>query len=363
MHKILFVWLLAFAAIGAEARELYWRELAVRAQLQDDGTLRVEERQAMVFTGDWNGGERIFRVEPHQRLTIHGMKRGEVPMEEGSLDTVDRYAMSDEHTLRWRSREPISPQFDKTELVYTIDYSLQNVLVPDADPRSRRYTLDHDFAFTDREGVIERFSLELTLGDAWHSADGRVLRRQAKNLLPGESVVVTLPLEFRGDAAPSAMGYMTAMGKRLNKGLVPIPMLIALALFLWRERRRNVSIEIDRNKVDAAWLERNVLRHRPEVAGVFLHGDVGPPVVAALFARMEQEGKIRTWVTNPKRGKPILHLELLVPHEDLRDAEHTLARNLFLTHTETNTETIKHAYRKSGFDPPSIVRSDVLKEA
>src|SRR5687767_14454696 len=127
MRKTVFLCLLALAAIRADARELHWRELAVRARLQDDGALRIEERQTMVFTGDWNGGERIFRVEPHQRLTIHGMKRGELRMEEGSLDTVDRYAMTDEHTLRWRSREPSAPQFENTELVYTIDYSLANI--------------------------------------------------------------------------------------------------------------------------------------------------------------------------------------------------------------------------------------------
>ena len=46
---------------GAFARELHWSAMDVRARLDDSGTLHVVERQAMVFTGDWNGGERIFR--------------------------------------------------------------------------------------------------------------------------------------------------------------------------------------------------------------------------------------------------------------------------------------------------------------
>jgi hypothetical protein len=373
MRKTVVAWVLALVAFGVEGRELYWRELAVRAELQDDGELRVVERHAMVFTGDWNGGERRFRVEPHQRLAVYGVRRGERALEEGTvedgaLNIVDRYAMFDDETLRWRSRDPGSPVYDRTELVYTIEYSLENILIPDADPRSRRYVLDHDFAFADRPGAIEKFSLELVLDDGWHSADGRVLRREATNLLPGKSFVMKVPLEFHGQGSPAAMGYLLAMGKRFNPWIVPVPMLLALALFLWRERRRTAAIEIDEGAIDAAWVERNVLAHRPEVAGAFLHGDVGRAEVAAMLARMEQEGKIRTWltktgITKPKRAKPVLHLELLVPLKELRGAEHALAFKLFLTHTETNTRKLKEAYRESGFDPPSIIRDEVLSEA
>ena len=42
-------------AVLAQQKELHWSELAVRARLDSTGVLHVEERQAMVFTGDWNG--------------------------------------------------------------------------------------------------------------------------------------------------------------------------------------------------------------------------------------------------------------------------------------------------------------------
>src|SRR5207245_1133767 len=50
--------LLAPSAGHGQARSLYWRSLEVSARLDADGRLHVSERQAMVFSGDWNGGER-----------------------------------------------------------------------------------------------------------------------------------------------------------------------------------------------------------------------------------------------------------------------------------------------------------------
>ena len=47
---------------GAQDRSLYWKALDVTARLDADGRLHVTERHEMVFTGDWNGGERTFRI-------------------------------------------------------------------------------------------------------------------------------------------------------------------------------------------------------------------------------------------------------------------------------------------------------------
>src|SRR5690349_1701064 len=115
MRHALFVCLVLLGSLRAEARDLHWRELAVRAELQNDGTLRITERQAMVFNGDWNGGERIFRVERHQALTVHGMTRIDADgtahdLVNGDLGTVDHYFL-DGNLLRWRSRAPNDPEF------------------------------------------------------------------------------------------------------------------------------------------------------------------------------------------------------------------------------------------------------------
>src|SRR5436853_6793843 len=91
-------------------RQLSWDALDVTAHLEADGALDVVEQQTMVFSGDWNGGERTFNLRPRQRLTVVGIDRIDPATqqrialtEDSSLDAVDDYAFTDRHTLRWRS--------------------------------------------------------------------------------------------------------------------------------------------------------------------------------------------------------------------------------------------------------------------
>jgi hypothetical protein len=64
-------------AHGAQAaeRELRWDALYVEAHLDADGVLDVIERHTMVFTGDWNGGERVSNVRARQKLEFLGVQR------------------------------------------------------------------------------------------------------------------------------------------------------------------------------------------------------------------------------------------------------------------------------------------------
>ena len=66
---------LLWTGAGANAKELHWRAIEVAARLESDGTLAVSEVQRMVFTGDWNGGERKFRLGAGQTLTLDRMVR------------------------------------------------------------------------------------------------------------------------------------------------------------------------------------------------------------------------------------------------------------------------------------------------
>jgi len=56
-------------------RTLSWRTLEVEARLDGEGDLHVRERQVIVFDGDWNGGERRFRLAPGQRLRFERLLR------------------------------------------------------------------------------------------------------------------------------------------------------------------------------------------------------------------------------------------------------------------------------------------------
>jgi hypothetical protein len=68
---------LCWAATGAQAaeRELRWDALDVKARLAANGMLDVTERHTMIFTGDWNGGERVFNVRPRQNLEFISLER------------------------------------------------------------------------------------------------------------------------------------------------------------------------------------------------------------------------------------------------------------------------------------------------
>src|SRR6188768_4301690 len=63
------------AAAGGRAKELHWKAVEVDARLEPDGTLAISEVQRIVFTGDWNGGERKFRIGTGQHLTLDRLVR------------------------------------------------------------------------------------------------------------------------------------------------------------------------------------------------------------------------------------------------------------------------------------------------
>lgn len=347
-------------ALPAFARELYWRDLGVVANLRNDGRLHVVERHTMVFTGDWNGGERSFRVEPYQTLNVVAVSRVDggqtVALTGGDLGSVDHYQLMPGNVLRWRARNPNDPAFDHTPLTYLIEYSLDDILLPDG---ANRYVLNHDFAFAKRDGVIEHYTLDLTLADAWESPDGLRIHKEIANLEPGKTFVFRLPLRFHGPNAPKSVGHMTTLGIAMRPWLVIGTLTLAFLLFLLSDWQRNRSLAIDASPIDRAWLERNVLRFPPEVAGLFLYGNVGAPEFAAFLARMEQEGKIRTWVTKKKN----LHAKLLVPLESLQGVEHAVMLTLFLASTETDSEKIRRTYEKSGLDLPAKIREATFEAA
>src|SRR5262245_49791417 len=111
-------WLLAALVCGAaapgvaaaERQALHWSAFTVDAFLDADGALHVSERHAIVFSGDWNGAERVFGLKSGQSLELERVARVDSasgalrPLTAGALDRVDEYEFSPSNmTLRWRS--------------------------------------------------------------------------------------------------------------------------------------------------------------------------------------------------------------------------------------------------------------------
>jgi uncharacterized membrane protein YgcG len=349
------------------ARTLHWSALDVAAALDADGRLHVVERHAMVFDGDWNGGERRFRLRGSQRIQGIRVRRIDaatgtaVPLQPGDLDSVDHFAFTDDTTLRWRSRVPSDAPFQMATLVYELEYVLANVLRRDG----AAFVLDHDFAFPDRTGVIEAFSLELTFDPAWGPpadvASPFSLRRS--NLQPGASVVVTIPFEHLGAALPTGIREPTSPLWLL----LPVSALLAfggwrLQRYLAHEQRNGRFAPLKPiATIDDAWLEENVFKHRPEKVGSLWDNRTGAPEVAAILARLVLEGKLGSRIEKRRRlmhREDVLHLTILSPRPQFNAYESALIKALFIDGNTTDTERIRAHYgkRDQAFDPAAIIR-------
>ena len=154
---------------AAQTKELHWQSLDVRAFLDADGALHVRETQAIVFDGDWNGGERRFSIRDGHRLKFERLIEKDASgntlreFHRGDLDRIGEFRWFDGHVLRWRTRMPDDPPFQDALRIYELDYVIAGVL----QRQGSRFFLDHDFAFPDRTGIIEHLHGELTFDASW----------------------------------------------------------------------------------------------------------------------------------------------------------------------------------------------------
>ena len=358
--------LLAFGAARAAAgRELHWREIAVEARLAADGSLHVTELQQMVFTGDWNGGERRFDLRPGQTVELVRMSRFDPAtrdwrqLAQGGLDAVDRWDWHDRRTLRWRSRLPSDPPFDGTEIVYRLETVYRRILQPAGEGR---YRLKHDFAFTEREGPIERFSVALAFDPAWEPVGRAPATVETGVLPPGVGFVVERELVWRGEGVPAAATVLR-LPRTLRLGAVALVLLAALERLAWLLRRDRALGRFepgpDPASIDRAWLEANLLSTPPEVVGAAWDRSIGSAEVAALLARLVQEGKLSSEVE--RRSFLVfetqnLRLRLLVPRESLTAEERGVIDGLFPSGDTTDTASLRAHYRGRNFNPAEKLR-------
>ncbi|HSN86107.1 MAG TPA: hypothetical protein VL025_05080, partial [Thermoanaerobaculia bacterium] len=366
---------LALAALCLQAppalsqeRSLYWSDLAVRARLDAQGTLHVEERQTMVFTGDWNGGERRFNLRMGERLKLRGVSRidpetGEAkPLGEGDLSRVDQYDWADTSTLRWRSRQPSDPPFENTEIIYVLDYTLSNIL----EERGSLYRFRHDFVFPDRVGVIERFVLDLEIDPVWRPEEAVPAHLEKRGLVPGESVIVSADLGLAPGAKPAA-GVHRAAPAPLRYLLFAVALGAMTTLyFSLRQREAALGRYEPLPQVpewDEAWLREHLFSFKPEQVGALWDRHVGPPEVAAVLARLVGEGKLASEV-RPQGilffKKDVLHLTLVADRGAFTGYERQLIDKLFFGgRSETDTEAVRRHYRSSGFNPAGLIRPEI----
>jgi hypothetical protein len=360
--------LLAVASPLAAQRELHWKELAVHARLASDGTLAISEVQRMVFTGDWNGGERVFRFGLGQQLLVDGLFRFDPAstswrkLRKGSLDQVDHWGFTDAHTLRWRSRLPSDPPFRRTEIDYRIDYRLTGIL---KDRDRGDWRLDHDFVFPARVGAIDRFTLDLELAPEWTAPPTLPRHLQSGPLAPGESQVVTADLTFIGAGAPAHAGpfRLPRQLRVLFLAVAALGALFWMALAVRGERALGRLVALPPiDGIDRSWLDQHVLALSPEEVGAAWDDKVGAAEVAAMLARLQLEGKLSSRIKETGRlvKRDALHMTLLADRESLSPAERKLVNGFFFSGNDTDSESLRKHYKTSGFDPAEKIRAALL---
>jgi len=348
--------LLCLQAAAQAPRELYWDALVVTAHLNADGSLTIVEEQTIVFSGDWNGGERRFDMRPRQRLSLDGMSRWTgsrwQPMrEDASLGSVDDYWLAGDKTLRWRSRLPSDPPFAHTPVRYQLRYTLDGILLHDGD----RFTLDHAFAFPDRTGRIDRFELALTLDPVWQPLIGVSNRYSAAGLAPGKSFVLTIPMRYSGTGTPAARDESRSPAVQVAVLAIASVTLLSIFWMLVSERRKGRFVPVQTTGIDDAWLHEHIFKYPAEMVSAAWDDSIGPSEIVTLIARMTVERKLESSADGSGMA-----LRLLVDRETLTGYERKLVDALFFDgRSSTSTAAVKQHYRKTGLDLVEIIRADL----
>jgi len=298
-------------------RELNWDSIEVTAHLDATGNLRVTETQTMRFSGDWNGGERKFNIRPRQKLAFTGIYRNtgggwSAMTEDAKLDDIDDYSWADRQTLRWRSRRSSDPDFVNTAILYELRYTLSRILLKDGDA----YLLDHDFAFPDRYGIINRFALRLTFDPAWQPMSDVRDVYTAAALPPGKGFVVRLPLRYTGVLVPSTLDLSRPREIVIAVAILLGVTALAVLWFFVREESDGRFAPVATEQIDEPWLREHILKYPAEVVGAAWDETIGAPEVVALIGRMVAEGKLESALVDGG-GSPSMTLRLKVDRTTL----------------------------------------------
>ena len=344
---------MALPAGALAQRALHWDSIDVAAHLDAEGRLLVTEAQTMVFSGDWNGGERRFNIRPRQTLQLISLDRAEGDgwkplVRDSSLDDVDDYAFTDDTTLRWRSRLAHDAPFAETRIKYVLLYQLSNIVLKDDD----EYTLDHDFLFPDREGVISRASVALTFDPEWQPRTSVRTRYTAEQLRPGQGLVLTIPLRYTGAGLPAALDTNLPRGiVRALWSLLVVPIVVIAWVFArgsWYGRFAPLHAQ-----VDEGWIREHIVNLPAEVVAAAWDNHIESAEVVALIARLVAEGKLKSDAKDKS-----MSLHLAVDRGTFDGYERALVDALFFDdRTHTSTALVQQHYRKTGFDPADVIRA------
>ena len=350
----------ATAGVALAQRQLHWDALDVEARLDADGVLDVVERHTMVFTGDWNGGERVFNIRPRQRLDFdghgadrRGIGRGAAAATRARARSRSTSSSEDRRSLAMAQPPALRPAVCEHAPRLRPALQADGILLKDEE----RYRLDHDFAFPDRVGPITRFSLESRA----RSRLAAVERASASATTPARSHPGEASCSRFRCATREAGSPLAIDGRRPPEIVQAVAAILVCSCWAsWCSSYARLgsaaSLRSRRPASTRRGSKPHIVAHPAEVVGAAWDGRIGAPEVVALIARMTPEGKLESEAT----GKDSMTLRLKVDRDTLEGHERALVGGLFFDgRVETSTAAVRQHYKATGFDPAKVIAPDL----
>ena len=139
----------------------------------------------------------------------------------------------------------------------SIALHVSNILLTDGST----YTLDNDFAFSERVGVINHYELRLTFDPAWQPVSAVPDAYTANSLAPGTGFTVTLPLRFVGPGAPRAQDGSRPPEITIASLVVAALTLVSAFWLFFSEEAKGRFAPVDTAGIDEAWLREHILKY------------------------------------------------------------------------------------------------------
>ncbi|HEX7792737.1 MAG TPA: hypothetical protein VF456_00220, partial [Vicinamibacterales bacterium] len=182
----------------------------------------------------------------------------------------------------------------------------------------------------------------------------------ASSLPPHRSFVLTLPLHYLGAGQPLVLDLSRPPEIRLAVLTIFGGAILIITWFFLGEQAKGRFDPIERDdRIDESWLRENILKHPAEIIGAAWDNRIGQPEVVALLARMTSEGKLESQASGEGRHASMT-LRLKVDRSSLTGYERKLIDALFFDGgTATSTDEVKDHYKKTGFNPVSVIKKDL----
>lgn len=373
-HTLAFIALVVFLYLApqlVQARTIEWEKIVVSAKLDKDGGLSIQEDQTMIFNGDWNGGERFFRVEPGQYFELTNLLRFNeqkmqfVPLEYGRIDLVDHYSYGNK-ILRWRSRLQSDPVFNNKKIRYRIDSYYSKIIQPEGD----HFLLNHDFAFPDRSGDIFSLEINLEVDPSWGAETKKQFR--FSDLRPGQSAIVRA--ELRPHHQKFAINKERTPTHIFDLSWISLILVVLASLFFYKTYKKfelksgRLLAAPDPGVVNEDWLVNNIFSFSPEQISGLWFDEVNEYAVGALLNNLCNKKKLELKQLEKETiiSRANYRFKLLVPIEKLSNCEKLLLAKIFFdSRFEITTEELRDHIQNNpseAFGPISLISNPIEKE-